>query len=72
MCYTLGTSNSFIMGLKGSPQIQFLSLYKSVFEEHKVISGGSFMFLLERCNETSLVHCLFLFHSKVIFVFLDV
>ena len=36
MCYTLGTSNSCIMGLKGSPQIRFLGLYKSVFEEYKV------------------------------------
>ena len=37
-----------------------------------LISGGSFVFLLERCNETSHVHCLFLVHSKEIFVFLDV
>ena len=32
-CNTLGTYNSFIIGLKGSPQIRLLSLNKSVFED---------------------------------------
>ena len=36
MCYTPGSYNSFIMGLKGSPQIRFFSPFKSVFEDFNV------------------------------------
>ena len=51
MGYTLGTSNYFIMGLKGSPQIRFLGLNKSVFEEHKVTG----YFLVLYCTSVNTV-----------------